>query len=381
MLNHFKKIPSVVGFILFVFVSAGFAEMVKLTPVNIKNPKPTHIEKEFSKLKIVKKITDNFSKQHFLAFPISIAVNKEGIIFVFDRLLHKIFAFDKAGNFLRVFGREGRGPGDIAKGAGGTFNKKRLMIGPTGNLLVSDCVNRKILEFDAMGTLIKEYPVKITASFSPVMDDEGNYYLPSPSMLGDALIDVYDKDNRRTHSLLKKNDMLRLLDYEPKKWMLHLLSEPHTTTIELETSAGNQLGVYIYNSSTFYLFKNRKFVRKFPLYPKKALEARNRRIEFKRERLRKASAEIKASRKGVVDYARVGGGFFIDGDTPDFFYLKNVVHLLSDQRLLYKFSIGGELIKVLSLEGDDQALHPLVKRNGLFYALSTTNIYILKEEG
>lgn len=86
-------------------------------------------------------------------------VDDRGNLYFFDtnRQGDLVFQFDPQGEFIRSFGPKGQGPGEIEYISHSGFDE-------AGNLLLSDMGNRKVLTFDAEGSLVREtrYPAGAT---------------------------------------------------------------------------------------------------------------------------------------------------------------------------------------------------------------------------
>ena len=87
--------------------------------------------------------------------PWGIAVGADGTVFVADTWNGRIQAFESQGNFLRKWGvfniitEENRDPYAL-------FGPRGLAVKPTGNLLVADTGNKRILEFTPAGEFIRQ---------------------------------------------------------------------------------------------------------------------------------------------------------------------------------------------------------------------------------
>lgn len=87
--------------------------------------------------------------------PWGIAVAADGTIFVSDTWNGRIQAFDSSGNFLNKWGFFGTVSGDYADPFV-LFGPRGLAIHPSGNLLVADTGNKRILEFTPDGEFVRQ---------------------------------------------------------------------------------------------------------------------------------------------------------------------------------------------------------------------------------
>ncbi len=87
--------------------------------------------------------------------PWGIAVAADGTIFVSDTWNGRIQAFDANGNFLRKWGLFGTVSGENADPYV-LFGPRGLAIHPSGNLLVADTGNKRILEFTPNGDFVRQ---------------------------------------------------------------------------------------------------------------------------------------------------------------------------------------------------------------------------------
>jgi len=65
--------------------------------------------------------------------PSRIAINSKNQLFVTDTRANNIKVFDAQGQFLKVIGREGKGPGDLNRPSCITFNGKHIIVWELGN--------------------------------------------------------------------------------------------------------------------------------------------------------------------------------------------------------------------------------------------------------
>ncbi|MCP4214784.1 MAG: hypothetical protein GY765_09005 [bacterium] len=369
------------GFQLYPHPYPQFRDARGLKAEVIHNPKPTHVEKDFSRLKIIK-VIDDFHKDHFFAFPRSLAVDSKGNLFVYDRLLTKIFKFDKNYKFIKVFAREGRGPGDIAKGMRGGFNRKRLNISPDDRLLVSDCINRKILEYDSNGILTQEYLLGMEeiTSFYPLVDGKKRLYVLTNPMR-DGGVDVLNSKYEKIHTLLKSEDYLELMDYDPKYgWMKEQLTHTSPENTYYDLKSDNEFVIYLTNSSTLYLFEDFKLKKQFRIFPKRAMEIRKVHLEWNKETEREYKKQNPGRKFHGVLYSMVFSSFFMDQDDRCYFYLQGFEDEDKKHFPVYKFDFNGKLVNVLFLKAGDGFVSMMAKRHGLFFGIHADGkVYIMKE--
>jgi len=86
------------------------------------------------------------------AFPLGVAVNEQGDIFVADWDNHRIQVFDENRKFLFTFGSRGEAPGFFRQPWGITVVKG------SGEIIVTDYENHRIQVFNSNATFLRSYP-------------------------------------------------------------------------------------------------------------------------------------------------------------------------------------------------------------------------------
>ena len=81
----------------------------------------------------------------------SMAVATDGSIFVLDRQAVTVRQYDDRGRFVRSYGREGGGPGELRR-------PEAIALAKNGHLLVRDPANARIAVFDRSGSALAHWP-------------------------------------------------------------------------------------------------------------------------------------------------------------------------------------------------------------------------------
>jgi hypothetical protein len=351
------------------------AGSILLEAEHIKNPRPTHVEKNIVKLELVKEIPLDFSEDHFFARPMAITLDDEGNMYVFDGILKKIFKFDRTFKFVKAFGQTGQGPGEML---GVDMGLQKLYFSKDGNLYVGDYGNRKIIVFNKEGEHLRDIRLASPrrSAFLPVVDVNGNYYILAHE---DAAVEMYDPKGVKLHTFLSKRHYNRFLVYKPKPpkfpfprlardfWLL-----PNEVNTLYDVLPGERFIIYITHSSTVYIFKNSRLVRQFDIWPEHALDLYREEIDRSNERARK---HRKHKKEENSFYFSMLEPFFVDKDNEEIFYL-NGHSYGTGINMLYRFNTNGGLVNVLAA---GKSVRFLAKRNHLFYGLSEGNVVIFKE--
>jgi DNA-binding beta-propeller fold protein YncE len=98
-----------------------------------------------------------------LMWPVAIAIDDEGQVYISDEALQRISVFDKRGKYLGKWGVHGRGAGEFDRPAGLAFDRE-------GNLLVVDGLNNRVQLYTGDG--------KFLGSWGRGGNSEGEFDLP-----------------------------------------------------------------------------------------------------------------------------------------------------------------------------------------------------------
>jgi streptogramin lyase len=89
--------------------------------------------------------------------PRAVVIGPDGNVYVTDTGNKRIQVFDQTGRFVRAIGSEGSGPGQFREPVG-------LAIDASGNLYVADTWNQRIQKLDSAGRQLAQYPVQAWSS-------------------------------------------------------------------------------------------------------------------------------------------------------------------------------------------------------------------------
>lgn len=329
----------------------------------IKNPKFTHIEKEKSRLVKVGTIAPGSNEKYFIGFPSSFSLDEDNNLYVYDIFNSSILKFDKNFRFIKTIGSKGNKEGQFSKASTNIY----INTGKDGNLYASDPRGKKIISFTGSGKYINEYKVFHPQLAKPVVDQKGNYYMPS---INGGLIDVYDRNMKLRTVFLDDKVLNSFLFFDTTPSLYRVNVFPLFTNLERCVISNGRLAIYIYNSSKLYVIKNNKILLEKYLWPKNALALYKAKVLYYRQK------------ENPFAYRNLFISFIIDQDNDSFFYLQFGKDEEKNLNLLYKFDFAGNLVKVLcyKIENNTQHIFKLKKANKFIAVDSNKNINIFKEK-
>ena len=117
----------------------------------------------------------------FRVFPTSIGVDSLGNLYVLDAGNFRISVFDREGRWLRSFGREGAGPGELGF-------PSDMAVSPAGKAAVYDFARRALVRFDPDGTFTGTLPVPGILQRKVAFLDDGSVVaiVSQPSAVADS---------------------------------------------------------------------------------------------------------------------------------------------------------------------------------------------------
>jgi DNA-binding beta-propeller fold protein YncE len=151
--------------------------------------------------------------------PAAVAVDDDGEIFVLEAGA-RIQKFNPRGRLLKVWGREGAGPGELRQ-------PQDLALGPDGLLYVADTGNDRIAKFTRDGAFVASWPVaspEMQASGTTSLAVSDNYAFTSNP--GTAQLSAWTLDGRP------------VLDYDLKKHLSSMPSLPPPSVLTVDGGLG-----------------------------------------------------------------------------------------------------------------------------------------------
>jgi len=153
-MNKTKKLfLTILALILFSYSPFVLSQKVKVTDgvkyvINNKKPKPPKgalvkmtLKEEFS-------IGGSEKEEEVFSENIFITVDGKEKIYVADMKLNNIKVFDGSGAYIRTFGEQGQGPGELNMPTG-------IQITPNGELMVEEVLNRRLSFFTPEGEFLR----------------------------------------------------------------------------------------------------------------------------------------------------------------------------------------------------------------------------------
>ena len=184
-----KLCSSSLIFLLVFFISVQVkADQIKIKTANgievVKNPKKPAPPKGTLIKMILKEdlsLGEGESEEEMFGELTSIDVDSDGNIYILDRKVKKVKIFDSEGKFLRKFGKDGQGPGEMNVPI-------TIQIISNDELVVSDALNQRLMFYSLEGEFKREMStaVKALGLTLPMFDSQGN-------ILGQQIVPTEEK--------------------------------------------------------------------------------------------------------------------------------------------------------------------------------------------
>ena len=201
--------------VFLVFLSSGWGLCAQKTRIvdgatiitNGKNPNPqkgvpsnVRWEEDFT-------IGTGDNPEQSFALVSAFVVDEEGIIYALDTQDTKVKIYDGSGNFLKLFGQKGQGPGEFD-------TPVSLHLSPEDELVVEDAIGRRLVFFTKEGKFIKNLSMAAQlGAVNTLMDGMGGFLAREMGFEGNLMffeMKKYDKEFSPLFSIDKINFPLPL---------------------------------------------------------------------------------------------------------------------------------------------------------------------------
>lgn len=331
----------------------------------IRDPKPNMIEKKYVELVKTEELTADIQDEEFIFKPLTMTLKGKNL-YVYDEVQAKIFKLNNQLTPIKSYGGVGQGPGEL-------FGKRSLVFinfGLDGKLYLNDVNPKKMIILDENLDYIDEfrYNTNWRLDYSPVADAQGAVYFFKFDG-NDNMIKGFDHHQNPLFSVPVEDEDLNTL-YEKK----NPLFGPGGDSI-MAITAHSIVLIFFRDSSTLFILKNNKLVKKAKLWPKDAL------IDYK-SKLDKILMPDKTGTRKIksVGFISFFSWIIMDNDDGNKFFLDYINNETKGIRVLYHFNMDAELLKVLYVKIQRPIIRFLAKGNNRYYGIEGEKIVIYKEK-
>lgn len=176
---------------------------------------------------------------HFFEGPSTISCDRQGNIYVVDSGAKNIKKFDPQGKFLKVFGREGQGPGEFGGLYYSTFAKDRLVVWDSGN--------RRLCAFNPDGEYMTSTNISYEAgsvrklrglATGEVLVEMEKTFRSEPDKPQECRIDLYSEDLKFIRTIYERS-LWRKKYVRTQEYGTSVLYLPYSSDVQWDvTSAG-----------------------------------------------------------------------------------------------------------------------------------------------
>ena len=322
------------------------------------DPKPNMTEK-YVPLKLYKTLGPEIAPDVFIYLPISLTLDKDGNLFVFDRAQHRIVQMNKDLQFVRFIGSAGEGEGQFYKSPKAAVF---LNFGLDNKLYCADSVAQKIIVFDNKGRYIKEIFFPKGQFGKPLVDAGGQVYffsgnsreIVAHNQNGEMTLKI-PVNARHAFSMMFRKQKIYKNNFN--LFFMYTIMEP------------DNMLLYFANSSLMYSVRRNEIFKEYRILPQDLLSEYKKKID-----------KLEGKSLQIPLFARL----IPDSDTNESYYLPHIKNQTTNRSLIYQMNLGGELERTYYVEYDQAAggIWILAKKNNFFYARRTRDevIEIYREE-
>ncbi len=288
----------------------------------------------------------------------------EDNLYVADRGWSKVFKFDSKGQFIKSFGRKGKGPGEFG-GRG-----LRISFGNDGYIYVFDRENFRLTSFSKNGDAIKSFSLPLYLYDRAQVNSEGDIYLVSTS--GEKVIDCFDKNFKLKNSFLDIEHHFKYPFLKPSFKSLSKLQKKIQRRIDdsdlnkVITKKDHLIAFSNFSLTVFHFDENNKLVNEFKIENRIFMD------DFKK-RIKSAVEE-----GGFISPCRM---FLDDKENLCFLYWNSTLPFKWE---VYRYKLDGTFLDIVRFS--EKIFHPIyVDSFGNFYAVkeerAEIGIYRIEKEG
>ncbi len=358
------------GTFLMLLVFAWMPLRAAKDSIVLKNPEPNFTEDCYVQLVRAGEINEDLGNNEFLFEPSSVAMDRSGCVYIFDRMQAKIFKFTPEFKLIKTFGRQGEGPGEFR--FKGRSSMPYITIGYDDKLYVHQTNSFKVLVFDREGNFLDQ--IKI-AGFG-----FHNFSLPIVDAKGNLLIQQYH-DKRLSFKKPNGEELFSIPHEAPKKEYLFIENQYERMPghdppfaynfleLKYRLTRSNKILLFFALSSTLYILKDGEIENKSRIWPQNAVAYRKKEAEMK----------IRKKQKG---YKPLFTRIICDGDNDELFYLYFGLDKERQAILLYQMGVDGRLKKVLLIPMLPDFVYPklLLKQKGIFFVKDEEKLLLYREQ-
>lgn len=162
-------------FMVFTVLSQAHGEKIQVKTVDgvkiIENPKePAPPKDALTKLSLEEEFSlgQGGADEEMFSEISGLDVDNDGNIYILDRKERKVKIFDRTGKFLKQFGKEGQGPGEMSM-------PLSIQITSNKELVVADALNQRLSFYSLQGEFLRALSTAKALGLSlPVVDSQGN---------------------------------------------------------------------------------------------------------------------------------------------------------------------------------------------------------------
>ena len=272
-------------------------------------------------------------EEAWLQLPYSVDVDDRGNYYVVDVLARTVFVWDKTGRYVRRFGSEGQGPGELTFSPRGNGGHQGYIASAGDRIYVFDGTVSRVSVFDREGKFIRSIPFQLPGGRS-----EGFFVTPKHQFL------VYQR------SYFKDIPEMEVSIFDDKAQLQHKIFSRDDRTFSRKKEGGDITGiVYHAYAPTIYTHydysRNRVIIGQtgepaFELY------------DLKGNRIQRIASKItprkvtKADKEEYLEQAWIKDSAFLSADFPEYMaYYDSVLPLGDRGYLIYYQSRVDAVVK------------------------------------